>query len=261
MTSPEFPNRPNQTPRWSKQHWALLAIAFCIVAAAIYFFNLEGERSISLHEGYAIIPAEEMLETGDWVVPMFGGLPRLQKPPLPYWMVALSSKLCGETTGISLASARLPSAISAILLAVFMGYWAFRWYGQTAGISVLFVQLTSFYAMSYGRKAEIDMFNFLLMTVAMFLIVESNKSESRKKHHLRWFAIFALLSVSWLAKFHFGLVMVFAPCFIFLLVQKRYKEILNFVHPIGLLLLFSAVTIWPYLITQHLPEAWDIWTE
>ncbi len=245
--------------RWSKQQWTLLVLLFSLIAGVVYFYNLGEERTISSHEGFAIIPAGEMLKSGDWVVPMFGGLPRLQKPPLPYWTVAVSSLLWGETEQINLAAARLPAAISAVLLTIFMGYWAFRWYGKSAAIGTLFVQLTSLYMIMYGRKAEVDMLNFLLMTVAMFLIIESSPSDSQKVYHARWIGIFALLSLSWLAKFHYGLAMVIAPCGLYYLVQKRYKEVINFFHPIGLMLLVAAVTIWPHLVTQRLPEAWEVW--
>src|SRR3982751_5879440 len=36
--------------------------------------------------------AREMVETGQWLVPTKVGVPRLQKPPLLYWLIALSYK-------------------------------------------------------------------------------------------------------------------------------------------------------------------------
>jgi len=55
---------------------------------------------------YAQIP-KEMLEDGSWVVPTLHNEPYLDKPPLMYWLVALSYKLFG----VSEASARLIPAM------------------------------------------------------------------------------------------------------------------------------------------------------
>lgn len=55
---------------------------------------------------YAQIP-KEMLEDGSWVVPTLLNEPYLDKPPLMYWLVALSYKLFG----VSEASARLVPAL------------------------------------------------------------------------------------------------------------------------------------------------------
>src|SRR3990172_7845800 len=33
-------------------------------------------------------PAWEMVRSGDWLVPTLDGIPRLQKPPLVYWLTA-----------------------------------------------------------------------------------------------------------------------------------------------------------------------------
>jgi 4-amino-4-deoxy-L-arabinose transferase-like glycosyltransferase len=46
-----------------------------------------------------------MLDSGQWLTPTNDGIPRLQKPPLLYWTIAVSLKAFGLTT----AAARLRS--------------------------------------------------------------------------------------------------------------------------------------------------------
>jgi 4-amino-4-deoxy-L-arabinose transferase-like glycosyltransferase len=65
---------------------------------------------------YAQIP-KEMLEDGSWVVPTLHNEPYLDKPPLMYWLVAVSYKLFG----VSEASARLVPAVC-VHLTVLMVY-------------------------------------------------------------------------------------------------------------------------------------------
>jgi len=54
--------------------------------------------------------AREMLETHHWLTPTNDGIPRLQKPPLLYWIIAISLKACGLTT----AAVRLPIALAVV---------------------------------------------------------------------------------------------------------------------------------------------------
>ncbi|MEQ8662318.1 MAG: hypothetical protein RLW62_15995, partial [Gammaproteobacteria bacterium] len=41
------------------------------------------------HEVLVLRSVEEMAARGDWVVPYFNAEPRLNKPPLSYWLTAL----------------------------------------------------------------------------------------------------------------------------------------------------------------------------
>ncbi|HEY5035704.1 MAG TPA: glycosyltransferase family 39 protein, partial [Chthoniobacterales bacterium] len=54
--------------------------------------------------------AREMLESHHWLTPTNDGIPRLQKPPLLYWFIAISLKACGLTT----AAVRLPIALAVV---------------------------------------------------------------------------------------------------------------------------------------------------
>ena len=51
-----------------------------------------------------------MIAAHQWLVPTNDGIPRLQKPPLLYWMIIVSFKLFG----ISAAAARLPVALATV---------------------------------------------------------------------------------------------------------------------------------------------------
>jgi 4-amino-4-deoxy-L-arabinose transferase-like glycosyltransferase len=54
--------------------------------------------------------AREMLVRGDWLVPTQNEIPRLQKPPLSYWLILLSYRVFG----VSEFSARLPIALGTV---------------------------------------------------------------------------------------------------------------------------------------------------
>src|SRR5277367_579469 len=73
--------------------------------------------------------ARNMLDSGDWVTARLDGVAYLEKPPLLYWMIAVSYKIFGVHDW----SARIPVALSAIALCwatAAFGLWAF---GKRAG--------------------------------------------------------------------------------------------------------------------------------
>ena len=248
--------RPSIVNRQSSIVNCQMIAVLVILAGVVLFFKLGECRTLGSHEAYAVVPAREMLETGDWVVPRFGGVPRLEKPPLCYWVVAASAKLCGK---LDEWSARLPAAVSALALAVLMGVWAGRWYGRNAGFAAAMVQMTSVYVIIYARKAEVDMLLCLCTTAAMFLIAGHRPDEPRRRAFVRWIGIYCLLAVSWLAKFHFGPAMVLAPCVVYFVIQRRFRSLLYLANPVGLAIVAAAALIWPYLVLQQVPEAMDVW--
>ena len=74
--------------------------------------------------------ARNMLSSGDWVTAHLDGVPFLEKPPLIYWTIAVSYAVFGAHDW----AARIPEALSAILLCLVtaaFGIWAF---GKRAGL-------------------------------------------------------------------------------------------------------------------------------
>ncbi|HKY33900.1 MAG TPA: hypothetical protein VJV23_15320, partial [Candidatus Polarisedimenticolia bacterium] len=63
-----------------------------------------------------------MASSADWVVPVFNGEPRLNKPPLLYWAQAAAFR----TPLREEIAARLPSLTAALLLAAAAAWWAGR---------------------------------------------------------------------------------------------------------------------------------------
>ncbi|MGC1273308.1 MAG: glycosyltransferase family 39 protein [Planctomycetaceae bacterium] len=234
-----------------------LGVAFLIGAFSL-FFELADAKSLGSHEGYAIVPAREMLLSGDYVVPRFGEMPRLKKPPLIYWSILGSASLTGQ---LDIWSARLPAAVSGLLLGGLMACWAWRWYGGVAAVGAAVAQLTSVYVLVFARKAEADMILVLLIAAALSLVSGHDPTESRRATFLRWVGIWACAAVSWLGKFHFAPAMIFAPAIAWLVLERRWRFLFGMLNPAGLLLFAVAAGVWPALVLQRLPEAWAIWQE
>jgi|GEM_PF-2518133 len=72
---------------WNIPHWGALAI---ITAFALpLFLELLGHgQAKAMMELFNLVPIREAYRDGHWLIPTLGGMPRLEKPPLPVWIPA-----------------------------------------------------------------------------------------------------------------------------------------------------------------------------
>ena len=86
-------------------------------------------------EGRYVGVAWGMLKLGDWAVPRLDGLPFFHKPPLFYWITALSMELFG----VNEWAARLTSVLAATLI-VSLAFWFLKKHvGQRLAIVVALI--------------------------------------------------------------------------------------------------------------------------
>ncbi len=100
---------PRALPPPPTRH-ALLAIVVAL-AALIHLGSIGIGDLYSETEGQYAAAAREMLQSGHLLLPTNDTIPRLQKPPLLYWLIIGSYKIFG----INAAAARVPIALAVIV--------------------------------------------------------------------------------------------------------------------------------------------------
>jgi 4-amino-4-deoxy-L-arabinose transferase-like glycosyltransferase len=205
-----------------------------------------------------------MADTGDWLIPRFGGVPTLTRPPLAHWLAAMSGLIMG---GFTEWSVRLPFAMAGLALVGLMVVWGCRWYGNCVGATCGLVQATSVYTTLQARLAEADILLCLLTTIALYLASiyampphrGLSAPHSTKGMGFRWIAIYTVLGFSALAKEFIGPILVLLSIVFFLLIQGRGRDLRDLLNPVGLIIFASLAFVWPYLVAQEHPELWSIW--
>ncbi len=164
---------------WSQMIRRRMAAAggVTLIAAILLLWNLGAIHQFTRAEVYFAETAREMLANGDWLTPRFCDKLFFDKPPLSYWLIALSFQVFGASE----ASARLPSALAGVLLVVCTTLFTIRHYGARAGFLSGMVLLTSFGFWSFARYAMSDMFLTLFMTIALLSYHEALGFEKRWK--------------------------------------------------------------------------------
>src|SRR5437588_10063523 len=103
--TPLEPQALNPPPTRHALFVILIALAALLHVATIGSGDLYSET-----EGQYAGAAREMVESHQWLLPTNDGIPRLQKPPLLYWLIIVSFKLFG----VNVAAARLPVALAVV---------------------------------------------------------------------------------------------------------------------------------------------------
>ena len=125
-------------------------VLFCWVA--IYLPGL-GSLEIKGEEGRRILPAVTMIDTGNYLVPQVGSEPYYRKPPLVNWLVAASFKVTGARNEWT---ARLPSVLSVLAVALAFVGIARRSLGPNGSLAAAMIWLTNFGLLEKGRMIEIE---------------------------------------------------------------------------------------------------------
>ena len=178
---------------------------------------------------YAVV-AREMVEDGDWLMMHLNGEPYPDKPPLYFWAVGLLSKATG---GIDEFTARLPSAVSGIVVVALSMLLAGRMFGRRTGALTGAILASSYIIIGQSRYVHMDM--PLAMVMMLMFLVLYRGAFIRKDPRL-WLPFFALGAVGILIKGPVGLLVPVFAGFAFL----TFLKVVNLPQP-GLWAVMLAV--------------------
>jgi 4-amino-4-deoxy-L-arabinose transferase-like glycosyltransferase len=223
---------------------------------------------LTYHEAFVAQGAREMLASSVWSHPSIGGLPWLEKPPLPWWLTAALGYCAG---GVNETIARLPSAIAATALALGIAVVAARHYGPTIGLLSGAVQATTAWTVMRGRLAEADIVLACLVTwaIAAFDPLLQGRADqvagrpgapSVPWRRARW-AFFALLGTSSLVKgIGFGAAIILAVAGGMLIWQRDRVALRRLCFPAGWMLAAVIALAWPCaMVAKHGSPALALW--
>ena len=117
---------------------------------------------------FAVI-ARTMLETGDWIVPVYNGTLAVDKPVLMHWCMAA----CFALFGTSEIAARLPAAAATVLTALALLRAGSRWFSPLAGVLAAIAYVGCLLVAVESHAATPDAILTALTTWATVLVAEA----------------------------------------------------------------------------------------
>src|SRR6266436_3898888 len=222
----------------------VLFVILIALAGLLHVATIGSGDLYSQTEGQYAGAAREMVDTHHWLLPTNNGAPRLQKPPLLYWLIIISFKLFG----VNAATARLPVALAVVASAALIFLIGEKltdyWRGFIAGLIYLSLCGTFLLARIVMPEPLVS----ALIAAAIFCVIGGYQ---RRRSRQIWFAGFWICSAfACLTK---GLLGIAYPATIFLILSIFYREAR---------IRFRGLLRWEYLAIFVLIVApWHIWVQ
>lgn len=250
---------PPTAPNNSARNYWLMLLQVTAIACLIFFTNLGTAQLWDRDEPRNAGCAVEMLDRGDWVVPIFNDQLRAQKPVLLYWLMMAAY----QVFGVNEFSARFWSAllsVGTVAITFSIGHRLFS--PRIAWLSAIILASNIMFAVA-ARAATPDALLIFLNTLAIaFYVWGTPRQRSPQQSprlvqsfgRLHWHCLLAMgisMGLATLAKGPIGFLMPMAIMGMHLLISRRDRRskryaVLSVINPIHFVK--TALAMHPFLL-------------
>jgi 4-amino-4-deoxy-L-arabinose transferase-like glycosyltransferase len=231
----------------TRAEWPL-CVAACLVAAVICFSGLGAVPLMQPDEGRNAEVAREMLVTGSWLVPTLEGHPYLDKPAAYFDAVAVSLAVFG----VNEWGARMPSAVSGLLILAMVYAFARRVYGSATAALAVIVVATSPMVLAFSRIVIMDV---TLAACTVGAICAAFVAEEGERPDRRWHMASAVcVGAGMLVKGPVGALVPAAVLVVFFLIDRRPRALLRVFSPVNVVIVLAMFVPWLVALVRAHPE-------
>jgi 4-amino-4-deoxy-L-arabinose transferase-like glycosyltransferase len=184
--------------------------------------------------------ARNMIQSGDWIIPHLNGVAYVEKPPLPYWLIAVSYRIFGVHDW----AARAPFALAAMLLCLIASLYA-RWaFHRQAGMYAGMVLATCAGLFLFTRILIPDVMVTLCVCVSFWSFQRALNEDASEPHPRGWAALLAIaLGVGVMLKGLVALILPIGGALVYLALTRQLfrRETWRRLHVMSGTLIFLAV--------------------
>lgn len=226
--------------------FALLAVLFLV--GGLHVLSAGVPDIFDELPGQYAATAWEMVGSGVWLIPTLDGIPRLQKPPLVYWLTASSLSLLGRNE----FAARLPTAFALVGLLLVTYALGAQLYGPSRGVVAAGILGTSFGMVALGKLIMPEPFLALGIVLTLFAVVRAVEDPERR----RWWVL-AAWGAAALGSLSKGLHGFLLPAAVVALVTAlspaSRRPLAALACPHGPALFLALVLPWPLYVESRFP--------
>jgi 4-amino-4-deoxy-L-arabinose transferase-like glycosyltransferase len=222
-------------------------VLLLLVLPALYY-GLGSRPVYKIQEVRIAETAREMVASGDWLVPRYNGELRLQKPPLPYWLTAVSYRLFS----VNETAVRLPAVLFGVLAALLLFAWARRESGLEVAANTALVLVTSYIGLRYFRSGEADAPLLFFISAASLLGYRVLQGGATRSQLLLFYAA---LGLGFFTKGPAGVAIPLLTLAGFAFMEKRAAGLKSYFNPLGLVLFVLLAFGWYAWIVWSMPDA------
>ena len=213
-----------------------------------------GINSIPLerHEAYVLQTAREMGINNDWIVPYFNQEPRMNKPPLNYWLTLGISYIDPFSDDIQPWHGRVWPMIGGLLLVLFTAYIGNKLYGGSVGVLASALLLGTKGFTTFSHSARPDFLYSALCVLQLFAWIAAWRAQDDSRSQslnagLGWM----LAALATLSKGPQGPAVFLLGFLLFLLSGVDRNRTLKVLRPFSGLLIWLALCLPWWLLLQE----------
>ena len=190
--------------------------------------------------------AQHISESGNLITSQINGIRYIEKPPLPYWIIAGSYRIFGQNA----FATHLPNSLAMFGLALIAWVWAGRAWGPRAGLYAGLGVLTSIGPFLFTRfiipEAELALF----LLIALYCLLTGFESISPRRFYCMW----ACVALATLTKGLIAPVFFVGAAIPYLLLTGQWRRWRAMKPVTGFLLFFAIAAPWHILCGLANPD-------
>jgi 4-amino-4-deoxy-L-arabinose transferase-like glycosyltransferase len=209
------------------------------------------QASRQMFESVALSETDPALHDGGLAVPKVGGKPRLNKPPLIYWLQSASAAVFtgGNPARDAIWMYRLPSAIAATLTVLLVWRFGVSIFDASTGLLAAALLAVCPMVLWDAHQARADQVLLTATTSAMFALWMIFKADRRSVSLAVW--LWVSIAVGILTKGPITPMVVGLTAVALSWVTRDWKWLLRTKPVVGAAVLTLAVGPWVVLVAQH----------
>ena len=235
--------------RQPDQKTNLIDLLIPLVVLGLLTFGIGSYGLYEPHETHFALVGSEMVWRNDWITPHLNGAPYLNKPPLLYWLIALSQTIFGQTE----FAARLPIAIAAWLGAIIAGIWSKDLWGTVAyrGTCLMLGATLGWFIFSHQILIDV-LLGTLLLTSNYFLW----RLLHRPRYWLNFVGFYGGVALVFLAKGLIGIAIIAVTYVAIALLNSPLRFWRQTRLPLGIIFTGALILPWCLAIEKANPGFW-----
>lgn len=220
---------------------------FAAIFLAVYFASLFSPALLDDVDAAHAQVAQHYVESGDWITGKINYIRYIEKPPLPWWLVACVYLITGQQNAFS---THLPNALAMLGLAGLTWLWARQAWGARAGLYAGLGCLTSFGPFLFTRFIIPESIMSLFLLIALYGLITA--LEMNRPTRIYW--AYAMVALAILIKGLIAPVFFFGAAIPYLLWTGEWRR-WRLLRPVsGMLLLIAIALPWHVLVGMANPD-------
>jgi 4-amino-4-deoxy-L-arabinose transferase-like glycosyltransferase len=218
----------------------ILHITLLLLLCGVLYFPYLGQVPFfDKGEPREALAVQDIIQRGEWLVPLKRATDIPSKPPLFHWSAALTSRLTGQLNEYTI---RFPSALYATVGVLVIYLLARKLFGAEVALMSGAILATMLVYQTQALSARVDM--TLCFVVTLSLVLFYSLYRGFLIHPIWYYVFYALVGIGTLAKGPLGILLPALVAGTFVVLKKKWHVLAKFcLHP-GVLLMVLLGAGW-----------------